>query len=185
MRTIWVRHGQSEYNEQNLATGWHDPELTKLGIQQALDTAIQLGNRFVHIDSIHTSDLRRAFNTAQVILKTCPWFVDIKVDSKLRERDYGDWAGKNKDQNLADVGEEMFFEMRRGWDMPPPGGESLKDTAMRVADYLDNIEVSNLPQIFVCHGNTIRAASVVLGKNSEQSVRDWEIETGGFVVWDS
>lgn len=184
MKTVWVRHGQSEYNAKNLSTGWHDPELTELGVEQAFKTARILAQRYTMIDSIHTSDLRRAAQTANIILKSSPWFVEIEIDSRLRERDYGDWSGKNKDENRLSVGDERFLSIRRGWDIAPPNGESLKDTASRVANYLDNIEQSNLPIIFVCHGNTIRAASVIFGKNTPESVVDWEIETGGFIEWE-
>ena len=104
MRTVWVRHGQSEYNAKNLATGWHDPELTQLGVEQAFKTARILAQRYTMIDSIHTSDLRRAVQTASIILQSSPWFVKTEIDSRLRERDYGDWSGKNKDENRLSVG---------------------------------------------------------------------------------
>lgn len=184
MKTVWVRHGESEYNAKNLATGWHDPNLTEAGVNQALDTAKKLTNKYTYINSIHSSDLRRAFQTAQIILSYSPWFLDVKTDYRLRERDYGDWSGKDKNENRLSVGDERFLSIRRGWDIAPPNGESLKDTADRVANYLDNIEQSNLPIILVCHGNTIRAASVLFGKNTPESVVDWEIETGGFVEWE-
>jgi 2,3-bisphosphoglycerate-dependent phosphoglycerate mutase len=184
MKTVWIRHGQSEYNAKNLATGWHDPNLTQLGIEQALNTASILGKKYTVIDSIHTSDLRRAAHTANLVLENTPWFVDIQYDSRLRERDYGDWSGKDKDENRKSVGDEQFLAIRRGWDIAPPNGESLKDTCRRVADYLDSIPQADLPIIFVCHGNTIRAASIIFKQNTTESVVNWEIETGGFVEWD-
>ena len=184
MKTIWVRHGESEYNAQNLATGWHDPDLTQLGVQQAFNTARILAQRYTMIDSIHTSDLRRAAHTANIILQNSPWFVELAVDSRLRERDYGEWSGKLKDDNHRSVGEQQFLAIRRGWDSAPPGGESLKETAARVAEYLDNIPESTLPIIFVCHGNTIRAASVIFGINTPETVVDWEIGTGDYREWE-
>jgi len=184
MRTVWVRHGESEYNAKNLATGWHDPLLTEKGINQAAKTAKELANRYQSVDSIHCSDLKRAAQTASIIVQLTPWFVDVKIDPRLRERDYGTWSGCDKNQNKLSVGQEQYLAIRRGWKTAPPEGESLEQTSVRVADYLDNIEQSNVPIIFVCHGNTIRAASVIFGKNTPESVVDWEIETGGFVEWE-
>lgn len=184
MKTIWVRHGQSEYNFKNLATGWHDPLLTELGISQALQTAHELGTKYQIVDSIHCSDLKRAAQTASLLLQTTPWFVDVKIDPRLRERNYGDWSGKDKDENRQSVGDEQYLAIRRGWDVAPPNGESLQQTCARVADYLDNIPQCNLPIVFVCHGNTIRAASVLFKVNTPETVCDWEIETGSYVEWD-
>lgn len=185
MKTVWVRHGQSEYNAKNLSTGWHDPELTELGVQQALAVAEKLKNKYQVIASVHCSDLRRSFYTARIIMSTCPWFDDIKVDSLLRERDYGDWSGKNKDEICAELGDHSFMNVRRGWNRAPENGESLKDCAARVGAFIKTLEETNLPHLIVCHGNTIRAASVILEKNTAESVRDWEIGTGEFIEWDS
>ena len=184
MKTVWVRHGQSEYNAENRSTGWHDPDLTELGIQQAQETATKLNHKYNFIAEIHCSDLRRSYYTAKIILDTSPWFKDIKIDALIRERDYGDWSGRNKDEILAELGMETFMNVRRGWSKQPDNGESLKECATRVATFIKDLEDSTLPHIIVCHGNTIRAASVVLGINTAESVRDWEIETGEFVEWD-
>ena len=184
MKTVWVRHGQSEYNAENRSTGWHDPDLTELGIRQAMDTAKEL-KKYQFIAEIHCSDLRRSFYTAKLILDNNPWFKDIKIDALIRERDYGDWSGRNKDEILEELGQETFMNVRRGWSKPPVNGESLKECAGRVKTFIEELEESELPHIIVCHGNTIRAASVVLGINTAEQVRDWEIETGEFVEWDS
>jgi|TARA_R110000782_G_scaffold37416_3_gene88538 2,3-bisphosphoglycerate-dependent phosphoglycerate mutase len=185
MKTIWVRHGQSEYNAENRSTGWHDPDLTQLGIEQALTTATELVNNYQFIAEIHCSDLRRSYYTAKIILDSTPWFKDIKIDALIRERDYGIWSGRNKEDLFNELGEKEFMNIRRGWNNKPEDGESLKECASRVATFINGLEDSpSLPHIIVCHGNTIRAASVVLGKNTAESVRDWEIETGEFVEWD-
>ena len=185
MKTVWVRHGQSEYNAENRSTGWHDPDLTELGAEQAMQTAKELAKKYVSIASLHCSDLRRSFYTAKIISATTPWFIDISVDALVRERDYGDWSGRNKDELLEELGETEFMNIRRGWAKAPNNGESLKECAGRVKTFIEELEESTLPHIIVCHGNTIRAASVVLGINTAEQVRDWEIETGEFVEWDS
>ena len=82
MKTVWVRHGQSEYNAENRSTGWHDPDLTELGIRQAMDTAKEL-KKYQFIAEIHCSDLRRSFYTAKLILDNSPWFKDIKVKDAI------------------------------------------------------------------------------------------------------
>ena len=148
MKTVWVRHGQSEYNVQDIATGWHDPELTELGCQQALEIAEKLSNKYLEIAEIYSSDLRRSYNTAKIIV------------------------------------DNTFLAIRRGWYIGPNNGESLKDTAGRVAGFLKELKESTLPHIIVCHGNTIRAASVVLGYNTPDSILSWQVNTGDIVEWD-
>lgn len=184
MKTVWVRHGQSEYNAQDIATGWHDPELTELGCQQALKIAEKLSKKYLEIAEIYSSDLRRSHNTAKIIVDNTPWFHDIKVTPAIRERDYGDWSGKNKDQLREELGNDSFLAVRRGWSANPNNGESLKDTAGRVAGFLKELEESTLPHIIVCHGNTIRAASVVLGYNTADNISDWQINIGDIIEWD-
>jgi len=184
MKTVWVRHGQSEYNVQDIATGWHDPELTELGCQQALEIAEKLSKKYLEIAEIYSSDLRRSYNTAKIIVDNTSWGCDIKITPEIRERDYGDWSGKSKDQLRKELGEELFLAIRRGWYIGPNNGESLKDTAGRVAGFLKELKESTLPHIIVCHGNTIRAVSVVLGYSTPDSILNWQINTGDIVEWD-
>ena len=184
MKTVWVRHGQSEYNAQDKATGWHDPELTELGYQQALEIAEKLSKRYLEIAEMYSSDLRRSYNTAKIIIDNTPWFHDIKVTPAIRERDYGDWSGKNKEQLREELGDDLFLAIRRGWSANPNNGESLKDTAGRVAGFLKELEENALPHIIVCHGNTIRAASVVLGYRTTNDIANWQINVGDIVEWE-
>lgn len=173
MKTIWVRHGESEYDAQDLVTGWHDPVLTQTGMEQSLAAAGQLVQRYTLVDSIHTSDLRRAAQTASIILQNSPWFIELEIDNRLRDRDRGEWSGQPSSRTS-----------RETWSSAAPGGESLSDTASRVADYLDDVPQSTLPILFVCHLDTIRAASVVFGINTPDTVMDWKIEMGEFVEWE-
>tara|TARA_B100000519_G_C14191298_1_gene413254 strand:- start:639 stop:1202 length:564 start_codon:yes stop_codon:yes gene_type:complete len=186
MKSIWIRHGQSEYNAQNLSTGWHDPELTEQGKQEALAAAQRLSNTYPEISSIYASDLRRSYNTANIIIENTPWDSQLRISPAIRERDYGDWSGKNKDSLLLELGQERFMDIRRGWKTAPENGESLHECAARVFGFLKEIEdrSNELPHIIVCHGNTIRAASVILGKRTPEDVHEFEVLTGEVLEWD-
>ena len=110
----------------------------------------------------------------------------IEIDQNLNERDYGSWSGKNKDQIKNEIGIEKFTEIRRGWNIGPDNGESLEDTSKRVNKFIEQIKSirkrDNLEKILVvCHGNTIRAATVVLGINDKESIAEYEIKTGNLL----
>jgi len=187
MKTVWVRHGQSEYNAQNLSTGFHDPLLTEQGVAEANQVAELLMHRYPDIHDLWCSDLRRSYYTANIISEKTQWPNEIKIRPYIRERDYGDWSGKNKDQIRSELGDEEFFKIRRGWNTPPKHGESLKDTAARVYEFLKVVKkdsLNQLPHIIVCHGNTIRAAAVLAGKRTPENVHEFEIHTGEIVEWD-
>jgi len=186
MKSVWVRHGQSEYNLENKSTGWHDPDLTELGKEEAHKAGTILAEQYTEIASLYCSDLRRSFNTANIISESTGWNITPQVSPAIRERDYGDWSGKNKDQIKQLLGEEQFVNIRRGWDIGPANGESLRDTAARVYGFLKEIEdrSNELPHIIVCHGNTIRAAAVVLGKRTPEDVHEFEVHTGEVIEWD-
>ena len=176
-RKIWfVRHAQSEYNKQRLFTGWHDPELTELGISAASDLKEKLSS--VKFDFIFSSPLKRASTTAIAIIGNA---TSIKYDDRLKERSYGDWSGLNKAEIKDKVGEDQFLAARRGWDTKPPNGESLKDVSMRVESFINSLPSSgNI--LVVSHGNTIRAISVLLGINSKEDVSSYEIKTGTYLL---
>ena len=130
---ILVRHGQSEWNKKNLFTGWKDPSLTELGVKEAIKAGELLKSKGVNFDIMFTSDLFRAQETGRLILEEMDQ-TDITVvkDVSLNERNYGDLAGLNKDDARERWGEEQVHVWRRSFDIPPPGGESLKNTAERV-----------------------------------------------------
>ncbi len=186
MKSVWIRHGQSEYNAKNLSTGWHDPDLTELGNHEAIHASGILAHKYSEIAGIYASDLRRSFNTANIIIENTDWDKELKISPAIRERDYGNWSGKDKDQLLDEMGSDQFTAIRRGWSTPPENGESLKECAARVYGFLKEIEdrSNELPHIIVCHGNTIRAASVVLGKRSPEDVHEFEVVTGEVIEWD-
>ena len=171
-RSIWfVRHAQSEYNQKKLFTGWHDPNLTEHGIEKAQQLKKDLeGINFSHVFS---SPLKRAYSTALILTHKDK----IVIDERLKERSYGDWSAKNKEEVKAIEGEENYRAARRGWNTSPPNGESLRDVSIRVKPFIQNLpEQGNI--LVVSHGNTIRAISVLFGINSEESVSSFEIKVG-------
>ncbi len=180
---VLVRHGQSEWNLKNLFTGWKDPGLTEKGEQEALTAGRQLKAMDIQFDAAYTSALVRAQRTCAMILDELGQ-ADLNTtrEQALNERDYGDLAGLNKDDARAKWGEEQVHIWRRSFDTPPPGGESLKDTAERVLPYFEaNIwpRVMAGEKILVAaHGNSLRALVMSLEKLSGEEIVKREIATG-------
>ena len=180
---VLVRHGQSEWNKKNLFTGWKDPKLTDLGIQEATKAGDLLETRNLKFDLMFTSDLFRAQETGRLILEQMNQ-TDIQVieDQSLNERNYGDLAGLNKDEAREKWGEEQVHIWRRSFDVPPPGGESLKNNAERVLPYFE-IEImpkvkEGLNILIAAHGNSLRALVMELEKISSEEIVKLEIATG-------
>jgi len=182
-KLVLVRHGQSEWNAKNLFTGWKDPKLTDLGIQEAIKAGNLLEIRNLKFDLMFTSDLFRAQETGRLILEQMS-HTDIQVikDQSLNERNYGDLAGLNKDEAREKWGEEQVHIWRRSFDVPPPGGESLKNTAERVLPYFE-LEImpkvkEGLNILVAAHGNSLRALVMELEKISSEEIVKLEIATG-------
>ena len=182
-KLVLVRHGQSEWNAKNLFTGWKDPKLTDLGIQEAIKAGDLLETRNLKFDLMFTSDLFRAQETGRLILEQMN-HNDIQVikDQSLNERNYGDLAGLNKDEAREKWGEEQVHIWRRSFDVPPPGGESLKNTAERVLPYFE-LEImpkvkEGLNILVAAHGNSLRALVMELEKISSEEIVQLEIATG-------
>ena len=182
-KLVLVRHGQSEWNAKNLFTGWKDPKLTDLGIQEAIKAGDLLETRNLKFDLMFTSDLFRAQETGRLILERMNQ-TDIQVieDQSLNERNYGDLAGLNKDEAREKWGEEQVHIWRRSFDIPPPGGESLKNTAERVLPYFE-LEImpkvkEGLNILVAAHGNSLRALVMELEKISSEEIVKLEIATG-------
>ncbi len=182
-KLVLVRHGQSEWNAKNLFTGWKDPKLTDLGIQEAIKAGDLLETRNLKFDLMFTSDLFRAQETGRLILEQMNQ-TDIQVieDQSLNERNYGDLAGLNKDEAREKWGEEQVHIWRRSFDVPPPGGESLKNTAERVLPYFE-LEImpkvkEGLNILVAAHGNSLRSLVMELEKISSEEIVKLEIATG-------
>ena len=154
-KLVLVRHGLSVYNDQNRFTGWKDVELNQQGNEEAVQASSILKN--YHFDLAFTSNLVRAQNTLEIILKEIGR-TDLPVEKNLalNERNYGDLIGQNKTEAAEKFGSEQVHIWRRSYDIPPPGGESLKDTAERVIPYLQK-EI--LPQVFA--GKNVLVLSLI------------------------
>ena len=180
---ILVRHGQSEWNLKNLFTGWRNPDLTEKGIEEARATGKALKAAGIVPDLYYTSALRRAQHTLDLMLEEMGIDnVTIVRNTALNERDYGDLAGLNKDDAREKWGEEQVHIWRRSYDVPPPGGESLKDTAARTLPYYES-EI--LPQLkagktvlVAAHGNSLRALVMAIEGLTPDEILAREIGTG-------
>ena len=186
---VLVRHGQSEWNEKNLFTGWADVDLTERGIEEAHKAAQALKERGIRFDEAFTSDLVRAQHTLDIILEDLGQ-TDIPVtkDKALNERDYGNLVGMNKDEARKRWGEEQVHIWRRSYDVRPPGGESLKDTAERAVPYF---EKHILPKVEAgenvlvsAHGNSLRAIIMWLEKLTPEQVLKLELATGVPILYE-
>jgi 2,3-bisphosphoglycerate-dependent phosphoglycerate mutase len=180
---VLARHGQSDWNLKNLFTGWKDPGLTELGVEEARTAGRRLKEMGIRFDIAFTSALSRAQRTCDLILEEIgqPGLKTIK-DQALNERDYGDLSGLNKDDARARWGEEQVHLWRRSYDISPPGGESLKDTVARVLPYYMR-EI--LPRVMrgervlvAAHGNSLRALVMVLDGLTSETIPSLELATG-------
>jgi len=180
---VLVRHGQSQWNEKNIFTGWKNPDLTELGIKEAIKAGIALKKSGYKFDLMFTSVLLRATRTGKLILEELGQ-KDLKVieNEALNERDYGDLSGLNKDEARKRWGSDQVHTWRRSFDTPPPQGESLKNTAERVLPYFsENILPlirKNQEIIVAAHGNSLRALVMHLDNLSPDEVVRLEIPTG-------
>ena len=176
-KLILVRHGLSVYNDQNRFTGWKNVDLNEQGVAEA-EQAVNLLES-INFDIAFTSELKRANDTLDIILKGLRQEIPIEKNLALNERDYGDLVGQNKAEAAKKFGDEQVQIWRRSYDIPPPGGESLKDTADRVIPYLnDKIlpEVYSGKNIIVsAHGNSIRAIVMALKEFTPEEILKTEI----------
>ena len=180
---ILVRHGQSEWNEKNLFTGWENPGLTDKGMHEAKIAGSLIKNLGIKFDYMFTSALIRAQLTGSIILENLDQAgINIIKNKALNERFYGDLQGLNKDECRKKWGDEKVQIWRRSYDKGPPGGETLKETGERVLPYyLDEI----LPLIFknnniiiAAHGNSLRSLIKYLDDISDEDIVKLEIPTG-------
>jgi 2,3-bisphosphoglycerate-dependent phosphoglycerate mutase len=185
---ILVRHGESEWNLKNLFTGWKNPDLTEKGIAEARKAGQRLKAAGYTYEIAYTSALVRAQHTLDLILEEMG-IVNITIirNQALNERDYGDLSGLNKDEARKKWGEEQVHIWRRSYDTPPPGGESLKDTAARALPYYQqHIEprVARGETILVAaHGNSLRALVMSIESLTPEEILKRELATGEPIVY--
>jgi 2,3-bisphosphoglycerate-dependent phosphoglycerate mutase len=185
---VLVRHGQSEWNLKNLFTGWKDPDLTELGVAEAKAAGKRLKALGLAFDTAYTSALLRAQHTLELMLAELGQTgLHAEKDQALNERDYGDLCGLNKDDARQKWGEQQVHLWRRSYDVPPPGGESLKDTVARVLPYYNQHILPSVLRgervIVAAHGNSLRALVMVLDGLTPETIPSMELATGVPLVY--
>jgi 2,3-bisphosphoglycerate-dependent phosphoglycerate mutase len=180
-KLVVVRHGQSQWNLENRFTGWVDIELSPKGIEEAHNAGKKL--KGFEFDIAFASALKRAQNTLYIILDEIgQGKIHIEFDKALNERMYGDLQGLNKDETRKKFGDAQVKIWRRSYDIAPPNGESLKDTAARVLPYWNYNIVPQLKAgknvLISAHGNSLRALIMHLEKLSKEQILETEIPTG-------
>ncbi|KQT83102.1 2,3-bisphosphoglycerate-dependent phosphoglycerate mutase [Aurantimonas sp. Leaf443] len=185
---VLVRHGQSEWNLKNLFTGWKDPDLTEKGVEEARQAGRRLKAAGIHFGTAFTSELSRAQRTLGLIVSELgQMHFPTHRSVALNERDYGELSGLNKDDARARWGEEQVHIWRRSYDVPPPGGESLKDTGARVWPYYIHVILPKVLSgdnvIIAAHGNSLRALVMALEGMTPEDIVAEEIGTGVPIVY--
>jgi 2,3-bisphosphoglycerate-dependent phosphoglycerate mutase len=174
------------WNKENKFTGWVDVDLAEKGIQEA-ERAGELLRNYT-FDEAYSSVLMRANKTLDAILQAIgQTSIPVTKDQALNERMYGDLQGKDKDQMRAEYGEEQVHIWRRSYDVRPPGGESLADTADRVIPYYKQEIEPKLKAgkniIIAAHGNSLRALMMYIEGLSKDEILEVEIPTGVPIVY--
>jgi 2,3-bisphosphoglycerate-dependent phosphoglycerate mutase len=185
-KLVLIRHGQSQWNLENRFTGWIDVPLSPKGEEEAANAGRDLKAKGFKPDVAFTSALQRAQKTLDLVLKELGQ-TDLPVtkDQALNERHYGDLQGKNKAETAAEFGDEQVHIWRRSFDVPPPKGESLKDTAARTIPYFEAKIVPELVAgknvLIAAHGNSLRSIVMDIEKMTPEQILKTEIGTG--VAW--
>ena len=185
---VLVRHGQSDWNLKNLFTGWKDPDLSPQGVNEAKAAGQRLKAKGLKFDVCFTSALTRAQHTLKLILSELGQTgLPETRDQALNERDYGELTGLNKDDARAKWGEEQVLVWRRSYDVPPPGGESLKDTLARSLPYYVHMIQPHVLEgktvLVAAHGNSLRSLIMAIEGLTPEQILKRELETGVPVVY--
>jgi 2,3-bisphosphoglycerate-dependent phosphoglycerate mutase len=189
---VLLRHGQSDWNLQNRFTGFKDIDLTDEGRAEAAEAGRKIKAAGIRFDQVFTSTLKRANNTARLALENAGQTELLKTmiaHDDLRERDYGDLTGLDKDETRKKYGEEQVHIWRRSYDVRPPGGECLQDVVEnRVRPYYEAkikpLVLARRNILVVAHGNSLRAMLIILGAETPESINDAEFPTGVPLVFE-
>jgi 2,3-bisphosphoglycerate-dependent phosphoglycerate mutase len=182
-----VRHGESQWNLENRFTGWVDVPLTEKGRAEARRAGELL--RDIRFDCAFTSVLQRAIETLDIMLEIIgQQGIPIERDQALNERHYGDLQGLNKAETAKKFGEEQVHLWRRSYDIAPPGGESLKDTAARTLPYFEGKIMAAVQQgknvLVSAHGNSLRSIVMKLDGLTKEQVLGLNLATGVPLVYE-
>lgn len=184
---VLVRHGQSEWNEKNLFTGWKNPTLTEQGVEEARKAGSKIKSINLDFDLHFTSELLRAQITGEIIQREIDQQIKTIKNIALNERDYGDLSGLNKDEARKKWGEKQVHLWRRSYDTPPPGGESLRDTSDRVIPYFKKTIKPELEMkkniLITAHGNSLRALIKNIEDITAADIVKLEIATGEPIIY--
>jgi len=183
-----IRHGESQWNLENRFTGWVDVPLTDKGREEARRAGEKI--RHIHFDRAYTSVLERARETLDIVLGVVGQTGDLPIisDAALNERHYGSLQGLNKAETAVKYGQEQVHIWRRSYDVAPPGGESLKDTAARTLPYFEAHIVADLQAgrnvLVAAHGNSLRSIVMHLDHLTEEQVLELNIATGVPIIYE-
>ncbi len=186
---VLLRHGESQWNLENRFTGWVDVPLSPKGEEEARQAGEKLKATHVHFDVAFTSVLQRANRTMEIALEVLgQQDIPVEKDQALNERHYGDLQGLDKAETAKKFGDEQVHIWRRSYDIAPPGGESLKDTAVRTLPYY---EAKILPMIkagknilVAAHGNSLRSLVMHLDQLTREQVLELNLGTGVPIVYE-
>ena len=186
-KLILIRHGESQWNLENRFTGWVDVPLSPKGIEEANAAGKKLAG--FTFDRAFSSVLARANETLRLILEAIgQTAIPIEKDKALNERMYGELQGLNKAETVKKFGDEQVKIWRRSYDVRPPGGESLKDTAERVLPYFDSrikpFVLKGETILIAAHGNSLRALVMQLEQLTREQVLELNIPTGAPLLYE-
>ena len=188
-KLVLIRHGESQWNLENRFTGWIDVPLTATGEAEARKAGEQLRDAGVRFDRAFTSVLQRANRTLEIVLDALDQRdIPVTYDQALNERHYGDLQGLNKAETAEKYGDEQVHIWRRSFDVPPPNGESLKDTAARTLPYFNEhvmpVLKSGEDVLIVAHGNSLRSIVMEIEELTPDEILKVNIGTGIPLTYD-
>jgi 2,3-bisphosphoglycerate-dependent phosphoglycerate mutase len=189
---VLLRHGQSQWNLENRFTGFKDVDITDAGAAEAVTAGQKLKKAGIVFKRVFTSTQKRANRTAEIALTESGQADLIKTmirHDDLRERDYGDLTGLNKDETKAKYGADQVHIWRRSYDTPPPGGESLKDIVEKRTGPYFTANIKPLVDageniLIAAHGNSLRAILIVIGAETPETINEAEMPTGAPLVFE-
>ena len=185
---VLVRHGESQWNLENRFTGWVDVPLSEKGVQEAASAGEKLEKEKLRFDKAYTSVLKRAQDTLTLVLaKLGQTDIPVEKDQALNERHYGDLQGLNKAETARKFGDAQVKIWRRSYDIAPPNGESLKDTAARALPYFESKVLKDLEAglnvLVSAHGNSLRSIVMQLDHLTKEQVLELNIATGVPIIY--